>query len=185
MATQYRILLFVLATLGIAWISRESIRNVRVHGFYRFLAWETILVMFVMNMNAWFVDPFSIRQIISWLLLIASLFFIYLGFRIIQNRGRLDRERSDPSLVGIEKTTELVTTGIYRYIRHPFYSSLLFLGWGIFLKRVKLAGLLLAVLNTTLLTFTARIEEVENLRYFGEEYRTYMKNTKMFLPFII
>ena len=87
-------------------------------------------------------------------------------------------------MVGIEKTTELVTTGVYHYIRHPFYSSLLFLGWGILLKNVNWIGILLAVLTTILLIITARKEEIENIQFFGENYQEYMKRTKMFVPFI-
>jgi len=82
------------------------------------------------------------------------------------------------------KTAELVTTGVYHYIRHPFYSSLLFLGWGIFFKNVNLIGILLAVITTILLIITARKEEIENIQYFGETYQEYMKRTKMFVPLI-
>jgi protein-S-isoprenylcysteine O-methyltransferase Ste14 len=185
MTAEFRIILFVLATLVLMWISRASLRNVRAHGFYRFFAWELILILFLMNMNEWFVDPFSFRQIISWMFLIVSLVFIYLGVQLFRRRGRLDPARNDASLVGIEKTTKLVMTGIYGYIRHPFYSSLLFLGWGILLKRLTWQGMLLAVMNTVLLTITARIEEVENLKYFGEKYQQYMSKTKMFIPYII
>jgi protein-S-isoprenylcysteine O-methyltransferase Ste14 len=48
----------------------------------------------------------------------------------------------------IEKTTILVTTGAYRYIRHPLYSSLLFLAWGIFFKAPSWPGGLLALAAT-------------------------------------
>jgi len=135
-------------------------------------------------MNYWFVDPFSLRQIISWTFLIVSLLLIYQGVQLFRRQGKLDQERDDPALVGIEKTTELVTTGVYHYIRHPFYSSLLFLGWGILFKNVNWIGVLLAVLNTILLLITARKEEVENIQFFGEDYQKYMERTKMFVPFI-
>jgi protein-S-isoprenylcysteine O-methyltransferase Ste14 len=87
-------------------------------------------------------------------------------------------------LIGIEKTTRLVTSGPYRYIRHPFYSSLLFLAIGAFFKQPSWLGGILSVLALFMLIATAKIEERENIAYFGEEYRTYMKQTKMFVPFI-
>lgn len=180
----YKAIIFVLATIGIVWVSRSSLRNVRSHGFYRFFAWETILILLLINMNYWFDDPFSLRQIISWLFLIFSLVLIYQGVQTFRKKGKLDQERYDPALVGIEKTTVLVTTGVYHYIRHPFYSSLLFFGWGIFFKDVSWIGTLLAVINTILLLITTRREEIENIQYFGEKYREYMKRTKMFAPFI-
>lgn len=184
MIAVYKIVLFVLGTIGILWVSRSSLRNVQFHGFYRFFAWETILILFLMNMNYWFVDPFGLSQIISWVLLILSLVLIFQGVKLLLGKGKLDQKRNDPGLVGIEKTTELVTTGIYYYIRHPFYSSLLFLGWGILFKNISGIGILLAVITTILLIIAAGKEEIENIQYFGEKYREYMKRTKMFVPFI-
>jgi protein-S-isoprenylcysteine O-methyltransferase Ste14 len=184
MPVESKIILFTLATVGIAWVSRASLRSIRSHGFYRFFAWETLLILFLMNVEAWFADPFSLRQILSLLFLILSLVFISLGVQAFRRRGKIDPERQDPALVGIEKTTTLVTTGVYHYIRHPFYSSLLFLGWGIFLKQVSWLGGLLAVINTLLLVVTARIEEKENVVYFGAAYREYMQHTKMFVPYL-
>jgi protein-S-isoprenylcysteine O-methyltransferase Ste14 len=185
MPVEYKVITFVLATIGIIWVSRSSLRTVQYHGFYRFFAWETILILFLMNMNYWFVDPFSLRQIFSWLFLIASIVLIYQGVQLFRKQGELDQDRNDPALVGIEKTTELVTTGLYRYIRHPFYGSLLFLGWGILLKKVGWIALVLALINTILLIITAKKEEKENIEYFGETYQEYMKQTKMFVPFIL
>ena len=181
----YKVILFVLGTIVIVRVSWTSLRDVQSHGFYRFFAWETILVLFLMNMNYWFVDPFCLRQIISWILLIISLVFIYQGVQLFRKQGELDQERSDPALVGVEKTTKLVTTGVYHYIRHPFYSSLIFLGWGILLKNVNWIGVVLAVVNTILLILTAKKEEIENVQYFGEKYQEYMKHTKMFVPYIL
>jgi protein-S-isoprenylcysteine O-methyltransferase Ste14 len=87
-------------------------------------------------------------------------------------------------LDAFEKTTTLVTTGVYCYIRHPLYSSLLFLAWGIFFKTPSWLGGLLALTATLCLAATARVEEAENLRFFGDAYRKYMKQTKMFIPFL-
>jgi len=179
-----KITAFVFGTGAIAWISRASLRNPRSHGFYRFFAWEMILALFLLNVNYWFVDPLQPWQLVSWLFLTLSLLLIIEGVRLFRQHGRLDLKRGDRTLVGIEKTTALVTTGLYHYIRHPFYSSLLFLGWGIQLKHLSWAGFLLAMINTILLVIIARIEEKENIVYFGEPYREYMRATKMFLPFI-
>lgn len=184
MSAGMKIILFGLGTAGIMWVSRAALREPSSHGFYRFFAWEGILILFLMNMNYWFVDPFSPRQLLSWVFLIVSLVLVYEGVRLFRTQGSIDQNRQDPELIGIEKTTELVTTGIYRYIRHPFYSSLLFLGWGILLKNISLISIALAVLVTLLLFITARKEEIENLRYFGEPYRDLMRKTRMFVPFI-
>jgi protein-S-isoprenylcysteine O-methyltransferase Ste14 len=184
MTIAYKTIIFIVASIVISWISRPVLRDVQHHGFYRFLSWETILILFLVNVDYWFVDPLNLKQILSWILLTISLVLVYEGLKSFRKKGGIDQDRPDPQLIGIEKTTQLVATGIYRYIRHPFYSSLLFLGWGIMLKNISWSGLVLAFINTVLLVLTARKEEVENIQYFGDEYRQYMAQTKMFVPFL-
>lgn len=179
-----KLIVFVVGTVCVVWVSRASLRDVHNHGFYRFFSWEIILILFVLNVNYWFIDPFSFRQIISWTILMISLVLIFHGVQMFRRKGSIDQNRDDIALVGVEKTTQLVTTGIYHYIRHPFYSSLLFLGWGILLKNSNWPAIILAVINTVLLVMTAHKEEKENIEYFGEKYQEYMKQTKMFIPYI-
>ena len=109
---------------------------------------------------------------------------IYAGVQTFRQQGRIDPARQDAALIAIEKTTHLVTTGIYHYIRHPFYSSLLFLCWGIFLIATTWPALLLALATTACLVATAKTEEQENITFFGNTYRTYMQKTRMFIPFL-
>jgi len=184
MSFQFKVIVFIVASLGLVWRSWSSLLDYRSHGFYRFLAWEAILVLVLLNVNYWFKDPFSIHQIVSWLLLIISLFLVIHGFQLLRRVGKPDSKRNDPSLVGIEKTTRLVSVGAYRYIRHPLYSSLLYGAWGVFFKHPSWAGISLAVITTFFLTVTAKTEEAENIRFFGAAYQSYMKQTKMFVPFL-
>jgi protein-S-isoprenylcysteine O-methyltransferase Ste14 len=103
---------------------------------------------------------------------------------LLRRHGRLDRQRQDVPLLGLEKTTTLVTEGAYRTIRHPMYSSLLCLAWGIFFKGPTLLAGGLAAAATGLLYATARADEAASVRYFGPAYQAYMKRTKMFIPFV-
>ena len=86
---------------------------------------------------------------------------------------------------GIEDTTILVRTGVYKYIRHPLYSSLILLGLGAYLKEISLLSTVLVILATIFSVMTAMVEEKENLNRFGKEYVSYMKSTKKFLPFLV
>jgi len=182
LSLQYKIAVFIIASAPIVWISRSSLRHFRSHGFYRFFAWEAILALILLNLNFWFYKPLRIQQLVSWLLLLTSLYLVIHGMQLLGAAGKPDDRREDPSLLGLEKTTELVTVGPYRYIRHPLYSSLLFLAWGSFFKQFSAAGFFLAVLATTFLTVTAKIEEAENTGFFGSAYKSYMSKTKMFIP---
>jgi protein-S-isoprenylcysteine O-methyltransferase Ste14 len=176
--------LFLIVSLGLAWVSRRSLRAPASHGFYRFFAWELLLGLFCLNLRVWFYRPFAPHQLISWLLLAVSLFLVLQGVDLLRHRGAPDDRREDAHLLGFEKTTTLVTNGIYTYIRHPLYSSLLFLGWGIFFKSPSWLGGLLALAATLFMILTARAEEAENLRYFGPAYAEYRGRTKMFLPYL-
>jgi protein-S-isoprenylcysteine O-methyltransferase Ste14 len=181
--------LFVIATGLIIYISRASLRQPRSHGFYRFIAWEIILVLFIRNLPVWFVDPLAWHQIISWVLLIICCAPVVLGTYMLKTAGKAQAEetapqRQDEHLFEFEKTTSLVTGGIYRTIRHPLYSSLLLLAWGICFKQPDLTSLILVTAGSLLLFVTSRIEEQENIRYFGQEYRDYMRHTRRFIPFL-
>lgn len=183
-----RLVLFVGASVVLGYVSKASLSQPRSHGFYRFLAWEFILALVLVNvlgLAQWFGDPFSLRQLASWVLLIGSVIPVTWGAYLLRTRGRPQAARDDRHLLAFEKTTQLVTTGVFKYVRHPLYSSLLWLAWGVFLKRPSgLAGGL-AVCVTALLVATAKAEESENRRYFGTAYDTYMRNTKMFIPFVL
>jgi protein-S-isoprenylcysteine O-methyltransferase Ste14 len=175
---------FVLATVGIAYFSRASLAATRSHGFYRFFAWEAILALTLLNVDGWFRDPFSWHQLISWFLLVVSPFLVIQGIRLLKQVGKPDSERDETPMIGFERTTTLVTVGAYRHIRHPMYSSLLFLAWGVFFKDPSLAGGFLVSAATLLLVATAKIEEAEDVRFFGTAYQDYMKQTKMFIPYL-
>jgi len=85
----------------------------------------------------------------------------------------------------IKNTTVLVKRGSYKYIRHPLYSSLLLFGWGVFFKNPSLLSAFLVIVASAFLVATARVEEMENLQKFGNDYVAYMRETKMFIPFLI
>jgi len=175
---------FLLATAGLAYVSRVSLRQPRSHGFYRFFAWEAILTLALLNIDAWFRDPLSWHQIISWLFLVISGFLVIYGVLLLRTIGKQNSQRDDSPMLEFEKTTALVTTGAYRYIRHPLYSSLLFLAWGIFFKDPSWLGGGLALAATLFLVATARAEEAEDVRFFGPAYQEYVKQTRMFIPFL-
>ena len=182
--TAIKLIAFAVATVFLLAISRASLRDLGSHGFYRFFAWEAILILTLLNLDHWFDEPFSLPHLVSWLLLALSLFLVIHGVRLLHRVGRPDSTREDTTLLGLEKTTMLVTVGAYRYIRHPLYSSLLLLAWGVFFKSPSWIGAGLAIAATLCLTATARIEEAENTRFFGPVYQEYMKRTRMFIPFL-
>lgn len=182
---QVKVVVFILVSAGIVWVSRSALRKFQAHGFYRFFAWEAILALVLFNAGYWFYASFVAQQIVSWLLLGASIYLALHGFYLLQIIGRPHVERVDSDgLFDFEKTTQLVVMGAYRYIRHPLYASLMYLAWGAFLKRVSWESIVLVAAATLFLMLTAKTEEDENVKFFGDAYQTYMRQTKMFIPFL-
>jgi protein-S-isoprenylcysteine O-methyltransferase Ste14 len=180
-----KIVIFVVASAGIIYISRASLRNPRSHGFYRFFAWEAILALFLLNVEYWFWNPISLPQILSWIFLIASAILVVHAVHLLRMIGKPDAQRRDDgATIAFEKTTRLVVIGAYKYIRHPMYSSLLFLAWGVLFKDLSLLSGVFALAATVFLVATAKAEEAENIRFFGTDYEIYIKQTKMFIPFL-
>jgi protein-S-isoprenylcysteine O-methyltransferase Ste14 len=178
-------IVFTTATMALTYISRASLRVPRSHGFYRFFAWELMLVLIVLNINGWYSAPLTLDQAISGILMGLSLMLVIISYGILRQFGQQDHNRNDAPLLVFEKTTVLVTHGIYRFIRHPMYSSLIFLDWGLFFKRMSWLSGGIALLACILLMIAALVEEAENIRYFGTQYREYMKRTKRFVPFLV
>ena len=154
-----------------------SIKYKRYHGIARFFAFESVFILFLLNYRMWFANPFSPAQILSWLLLTISLIVVITGYLQLTQRGKPDSN--------FENTSVLVKSGIFKYIRHPLYLSVFMLGTGIMLKNIAMLQIVLGIINFIAVWITARIEENEMAAKFGDEYKTYMKVSKMFIPFLI
>jgi protein-S-isoprenylcysteine O-methyltransferase Ste14 len=172
-----RLIIFIVISVGFFIWSWPFLRNPRSHGFFRFFTFEATVALILLNIMQWFQNPLSVHQIISWVLLGASLLMAVHGFYLLGTIGKAKN-------YNIDETTALVQVGAYRYIRHPLYSSIFYLAWGVFFKDPSLLGIILVVAIMALITAAAKVEEKENLLKFGADYAEYMKGTKMFIPFL-
>ena len=178
------LLSFLILSIPVVYFSRKNILHPRKHGFYRFLGWEGMIWLLVSNYRYWFAQPLSTLQLFSWILLLLSVYLVISGALTLLRKGKPSSQRHDRHLFSFEKTTELVDTGIFRYIRHPLYASLICLSWGILLKNVTPLLLVITLFCTLMFYITSRYDEKECIAYFGEKYRDYMKRSHMFIPFV-
>jgi len=178
------ILQFAILSIPVVYLSRRNILHPKNHGFFRFFGWEGLVWLLVSNRSSWFIEPFSVLQLISWFLLFVSIYLVSIGGLQLLRRGKPSSERVDEHLFGFEKTTELVDTGIYKYIRHPLYASLIYVSWGILLKNPTGPLTALTIVCSIFFYLTARHDEKECIAYFGDKYNNYMTHSKMFIPFI-
>jgi protein-S-isoprenylcysteine O-methyltransferase Ste14 len=154
-----------------------SIKYKRYHGITRFFAFESVLILIILNYKVWFKTPFSLLQIFSWLLLIFSAYIAVAGYLLLKRNGKPDSN--------FENTSLLVKTGLFGFIRHPLYLSVFLLGTGVMLKQPGILQVGFGIVNLISIYLTARIEEKEMIARFGDEYRVYMKDTRMFIPFLL
>jgi protein-S-isoprenylcysteine O-methyltransferase Ste14 len=125
------------------------------------------------RIDFWTIDAEPVRWVGVVVLAVGGAFRIWPVF-VLGNRFS--------GLVAIQPGHALVTTGIYRYIRHPSYLGLLLtaLGWALGFRAgvgVLLAGLMLLVVLARI-----RSEERLLLAQFGEDYAAYRARTSRLIP---
>jgi protein-S-isoprenylcysteine O-methyltransferase len=88
--------------------------------------------------------------------------------------------------LGVAPGQRLVTTGLYRFIRHPGYLSLIVAFAGVALAFWHpVATPLCLVLPPAVIAWRIRLEEGFLERAYGEEYRSWARRTKRLVPFVV
>ena len=70
---------------------------------------------------------------------------------------------------------QLVTDGIFKYIRHPHYTSLLIVGFGLALFFHSLMALAIAIIAIPIMILSIMDEEKLLIKQYGGEYKKFMK----------
>jgi protein-S-isoprenylcysteine O-methyltransferase Ste14 len=115
-------------------------------------------------------------QIGSWILLSGSALLAVYSYALLRSIGK--------PTGGVEHTTRLVDVGVYRFIRHPLYASLVLFSCGALLKQISPLAVSLTVIACLCLFLAGLTEEHENLRKFGAPYADYLRRTRRFFPFV-
>lgn len=77
---------------------------------------------------------------------------------------------------------ELVTKGIYAYIRHPQYTGFLLITLGMMFEWLTLPLLIMYPILVAIYYRLAKREETDMESQFGDAYRQYRDRTSMFIP---
>ena len=72
-------------------------------------------------------------------------------------------------------TGQLVTKGVFKHVRHPHYTSLLIIGFGLALFFCSIAALLIAFIAVPIMIWSIVDEEKRLIKQYGKEYKEYMK----------
>jgi len=73
--------------------------------------------------------------------------------------------------------SNIVTTGIYRFTRHPMYYSLIFISFGVFIIKLSIYYLFLSISLALIIKFKIFLEE-QYLNYKFKNYLLYKKEVK-------
>lgn len=110
--------------------------------------------------NGWF-----IVMTISNILLIMGIWLVMTGWeRVYKSQGNL------------------VTDGVYKYVRHPQYTGIFIITLGFMIQWPTLTTLILWPFVIAMYVRLAKQEEQDVLQEFPQEYREYMQRTPMFFP---
>jgi protein-S-isoprenylcysteine O-methyltransferase Ste14 len=156
---------------------KENIINIAIRAFFG-LGYISALIIYVFYpaLLAWasFVLPEWSRWVgaISAVLSVGMIWWVQWALDI----------QFDTTL-HIQADHQFITHGPYRWVRHPMYTSLLFMGisWLLLTTNMFIGGALLAGI---LIIITTRVgkEETALIDKFSDSYRTYMQNTGRYLP---
>ena len=103
-----------------------------------------------------------------------------IAFWAIFEHGRINR--SGPSALPTpNQQADLITSGLYKHIRHPIYTGVLLVAFGITILHGHIIILIASILLVGLLTYKSLYEE-DLLHAQYPQYGEYMQSTGRFLP---
>jgi protein-S-isoprenylcysteine O-methyltransferase Ste14 len=109
--------------------------------------------------------------------LLSAAVLSWTGTRFLGHQWRVD--------AGLNQDHELITNGPYRFVRHPIYTSMLFilLGTGFMLTplRVLALALVVFVIGTEI---RVRIEDGLLCSRFGNRFQEYQRSVPAYIPFV-
>ena len=137
-------------------------------------AYEIILVFlqfFIISLHffQWqFIPPKQIIQVRSLSYLVGFLIIIIAFIILLVAIKDLGRNLSPfPRPIN---NSNLVTTGIYRFTRHPMYYSLIFISFGIFITKLSIYYLFLSISLGLIIKFKINLEE----QYLNNKFKNYI-----------
>ena len=106
------------------------------------------------------VSPFS--YLVGFLIIIIALIILIVA---IKDLGRNLSPFPKPI-----NNSNLVTTGIYRFTRHPMYYSLIFISFGVFITKLSIYYLFLSISLILIIKFKIALEE----QYLNNKFKNYL-----------
>jgi len=133
---------------------------------------------------AWLIDPawmaWASMPVPAWLRFAAVGVMVIACALLVWTFRSLGKNLTDTVVTRQEHT--LVTHGVYRWIRHPLYTTVALLTTAISLMAANWFLLITGAAVFCLLAIRTRTEEANLVARFGDGYRSYMTRTGRFFP---
>ena len=128
-----------------------------------------ILDSFVLQRSTFLADdiPLVLRLIIQGLLLAAAAYLFKSGHVVVS---------------GQQRPTAVVSSGAFRYVRHPLYLGSILIYFGLTVSTMSLFCLAVLVAISLFYNYIAGYEERLLEAKFGQAYITYKQNTGKWVP---
>lgn len=125
--------------------------------------------------------PENLGRLSVWNIAGLSLFIVGLTIAIV---AACTLKRFYSSTLLTREDHQLITHGVYRFVRHPLYFGVLIAIMGVPVYAPSLYGFLIMALLIPIILFRIRMEEDMLTKRFGDEYKAYKKATKKLVPFL-
>lgn len=120
--------------------------------------------------------PSTLMNILAALLVVAGLIVAIIARKTLADNW----SRS----VAIKEGHELITTGLYNYIRNPIYTGILMMALGTVLSDIALSACVGFLIVVLVIFLKLRGEEKILPRNFSAQYLDYEQRTKALIPFV-
>jgi protein-S-isoprenylcysteine O-methyltransferase Ste14 len=122
----------------------------------------------------------TLSNLSSFYVIIIFILGAIIGILALQH-NRLGNFNIRPDL---KENATLVNTGIYKFIRHPMYTSVILMAFAIFVSTPTLLEGILFILLIVVLLLKATKEEKLWMAH-EKRYKEYKRKTKYFIPYIL
>jgi protein-S-isoprenylcysteine O-methyltransferase Ste14 len=140
------------------------------------------LLLFVIFMGIWISDSFFLRYstflnelIPDYIRLGAAVLVLLPGWYLARNgmKAVFGKERKEPGVI---------SSGVFRIVRHPIYTGAILFYLGAILTTLSLASAAFSLLIILFYIFICKYEERILTEAFGDDYLEYKKKTGMLFP---
>lgn len=138
-----------------------------------------LLGYFTLQVTDYFILPMLLLKLTGAVLLIISLILFYIAFNAFDMReflGIISKQN--------KKESNLITGGIYQYVRHPLYTATIIICIALLCLHPTFGVLIFCLAAFVYLEIGTRLEEKKLIDEFGTDYTEYRKKVKKYFPYL-